>query len=217
MTELNARFRNEHYGMRETPWSAAPNDLVVAAAAELAPGRALDVACGEGADAVRLAECGWDVAAVDISAVALARGRAHEATGRIAWLEVDLLAWTPPAATYDLVTAHFVHFAAPERRIVFGGLAAAVRPNGVLLIVAHHPSDLQTTAGRRPMPAYYYTAEELAAELAPHDWEIAEASARPRPAIDPAGRSIVVHDAVLRARRRARPSPGYRGIDPSSP
>ena len=202
MTELDATFWDNAYRSRDATWSSEPNDRIVDAVAGVEPGFALDVGCGEGADAIWLAERGWQVTATDISAVALERARANDRTGHIEWLQADILVWEPPGSTYDLVAAHFVHFASPEREKVFGRLAAAVRLNGVLLIVAHHPSDLQTTAGRWPMPAYYYTADDVAILLEPDDWNIVEASTCPRSAVDPSGQSITVRDAILTARRR---------------
>src|ERR687885_1951411 len=71
--EWDARYRERDGAM----WSGRPNGRLVAEVASLAPGRALDVGCGEGADAIWLAQRGWTVTAVDISDVAL--GRAREA------------------------------------------------------------------------------------------------------------------------------------------
>ncbi len=203
MENLDAAFWDERYRSRDEPWSDDINDRVADAVAGVEPGRALDAGCGEGADAIWLAEHGWDVTAADISSVALERGRANDATGRVKWLQADLLVWEPVAAAYDLITAHFVHFPRPQREIVFRRLAAAVRPRGTLLIVGHHPSDLQTTARRPPLPEVFYTADEIAALLEPGDWEIVDAGAFARSATDPDGRPITVHDTVLRARRRS--------------
>ena len=112
-----------------------------------------------------------------------------------------MLAWEPSAAAYDLVSAHFMHFANPQRAVFFRRLAAAVKPHGTLLIVAHHPSDLETTARRPRMPDYFYTAEDVTASLEPERWEAVIAEARPREVSDPQDRIITVHDVVVRARR----------------
>jgi 2-polyprenyl-3-methyl-5-hydroxy-6-metoxy-1,4-benzoquinol methylase len=203
VNDHDAAFWDERYRAREAAWSAEINERVADAVAGVTPGRALDAGCGEGADAIWLAEHGWDVTAADISAVALERGRANDPTGRVEWLQADLLVWVPAASSYDLVTAHFIHFPSPQRETMFRRLAAAVRSRGTLLIVAHHPSDLQTTARRPPMPEVFYTADEIAAQLEPEDWEIIDAGAFSRSAVDPDGQSITVHDTVLRARRRS--------------
>ena len=77
----------------------------------------------------------------------------------------------------------------------------AVRPGGTLLVVGHHPSDLDTTMGRPNLPDLMFTAEQIAAFLDPAEWEIS-ATAPERQAVDPEGRTITIRDAVLRAVRR---------------
>ncbi len=207
--ELNADFWDERYRSADAVWSGEPNGQLIAEVSELAPGVALEVGCGEGADAIWLAQRGWRVTATDISAVALERGRAQAAVvgddvaRRIEWLCADITTWEPPAAAYDLVSAHFMHFANPQRAVVFRRLAGAVKPRGTLLIVAHHPSDLQTTARRWPMPEYFYTAEDITASLEPERWNVVVAESRAREIVDPAGQTITIHDVILRAERRA--------------
>ncbi len=198
----------ERYQARPAVWSGRPNPQLVAEAAELTPGRALDVGSGEGADAVWLAERGWRVTAVDIATTALARAAEHaKAAGgqvaeRVEWTHADLLRWSPAEATYDLVSAQFMHLPPQPRRALFARLADAVAPGGRLLIVGHHPWDLRTTAHRMHYPEMMYTAEQVAAQLDPARFEVLVAQARPRAAVDPDGRDVVVHDAVLLARRR---------------
>ncbi len=206
--ELDAGFWDERYRSADALWSGEPNAQLIAEAAALAPGSALDVGCGEGADAIWLAQRGWRVTAIDISSVALERGRAQAAVvgddvaRRIEWLCADILTWEPPAGAYDLVSAQFIHFANPQRDAFFRRLAAAVKPHGTLLIVAHHPSDLQTTARRWRMPEYFYTAQDVEASLEPARWDVHVAEARPREVTDPDGQAIIVHDVVLRTSRR---------------
>jgi hypothetical protein len=85
---------------------------------------------------------------------------------------------------------------------VYGGLADAVTPGGTLLVVAHHPSDLDTTMQRPPVEEMFFTADELADQL-DDEWEVQLAEARPRRAVDPDGREITITDTVLKARRRS--------------
>jgi len=192
------------YASRGEDPSRDPNPQLVAETADLQPGVALEIGCAEGADAAWLAARGWRVTAVDISAVALDRARnaTPEFADRIEWVCADLLGWSPPVASYDLVASHFVHFLPPDRLVAMGRLAAAVRQHGTLLIVAHHPSDLQTTVKRWPIPDAYCTAEDFAAFLAPQDWEVLVAEARPREVLDANGDRVTVHDAILKVRRR---------------
>jgi SAM-dependent methyltransferase len=202
----DAAFWDERYGSSTALWSGHVNAVVRDELAGLPPGRALDVGCGEGGDALWLAERGWDVVGVDVSQVALDRARAQaRARGldaRTTWERRDLLAWTPPHAAYALVSVAFVHLGAGDRRQVYAGLAEAVAPGGTFLVAAHHPRDLGVVP-RPPHPELFFTAEELAADLqgGPGSWEILTAEARPRPGRHPDGHPVTLHDTVLRARR----------------
>jgi thioredoxin reductase/SAM-dependent methyltransferase len=195
---------DERYRSHPTAiWSGNPNPGLLAAAAELPPGRALDVGCGEGADALWLAENGWQVDAADISSVALGRAAAHgrERNLEVNWMHADLLASPPEAGAYDLVNAQFLHLPRKERQELYAALAEAVRPGGTLLIVAHHPSDLATSVRRPHLPEMFFTPEELVAELDPARWQIVVADTRPRTATDGEGVTVTVHDTLLQARR----------------
>jgi hypothetical protein len=95
----------------------------------------------------------------------------------------------------------YLHLPPPLRVDAYRQLAARVRPGGVFLVAAHHPSDLQTTMPRPPRPELFFTADELAAELDPDAWQILLTAAVPQHTTDPEGRAVTVHDAVLKARR----------------
>src|SRR3954452_483441 len=126
----------DRYGQPDAVWSGNPNERLVEQAGDLAAGAALEVGCGEGADAIWLASRGWTVTAVDFSQAGLDRARQHaeaagrDLAGRITWQRVDVRSWAAPAASYDLVTAHYFHQPAALRQQLFAGLAAAVRPGG---------------------------------------------------------------------------------------
>jgi SAM-dependent methyltransferase len=205
---VDAEFWDERYRSSGALWSGEANPQLVREAADLVPGRALDAGCGEGADAIWLAERGWRVTAVDFSSVALQRGAARATeigagvAQRIDWIHADLVDWVPAGACYDLVSAQFMHLPKEPREALFGRLAAAVTPGGSLLLVGHHPSDLQTTVRRPRRPEVYFTAGDAAGSLDPQRWDIIVDAVRPREATDPEGRTVTVHDAVLRAQRR---------------
>jgi SAM-dependent methyltransferase len=205
---IDEAFWEERYRSRSAVWSGNPNAHLVNEASGLVPGAALDVGCGEGADAIWLAERGWQVSAVDFSATALERGAARarnvgsEVARRVEWLHRDLMEWVPPKAYYDLVSAQFMQLPSAQRESVFPRLAAAVAPGGSLLIVGHHPSDLQTTAPRPPMAELFYSASDVVDSLDARVWEILTSATRERSSTDPDGRPITIHDTVVRAQRR---------------
>jgi len=206
MTQIfDENFWNDRYGRQGNIWSGRPNPQLVAEVSSLAPGTALDVGCGEGADAVWLAGRGWRVTGVDISSVALDRAASHagtlELSGSIAWEHRDLLVWSPPAGAFDLVSAQFMHLPREDREPLFARLAAAVAPGGTLLLVGHAASD-SAAGARRPHGAdLFFSAEEVAASLDPSSWKVLVTESRPRPGTGLDGGPITIHDDVMRAQR----------------
>lgn len=200
-------FWEERYRSHTAVWSRRPNLQLVTETEGLPPATALDAGSGEGADAIWLASRGWQVTAVDFATTALHRATAHadargaEVAGRIRWVRADLTSWVPAREHFDLVSAQFVHLPAARWEDLFRRLAASVAPGGTLLIVGHHPADLQTVP-RPPFPELYFTAEDNATWLDPDQWEVVVADARRRTATAHDGPEITVHDAVLRARKR---------------
>ncbi len=203
---FDGAYWDEHYSSEPALWSGQPNPVLVVEAVDLPVGRALDVGCGEGADALWLAEQGWQVTGVDVSQVALDRAAAHVATAgfadQVVWEQHNLLEWTPASRSFDLVSAQYFHLPPDVRPRIYDGLAEAVAPGGTLLVVAHHPSDLDTTIGRPPVEELFFTADELAERL-DDEWDIQVVEARPRTATDGEGRQVDVADTVLKARRRS--------------
>jgi len=204
---FDAAFWDARYSSAHSLWSGNPNRQLVTEAAGLEPGTALDAGAGEGADAIWLAERGWQVTAVDVSGVALGRAAEHaakagdEVAARIRWQREDLREWIPPERAYDLVTSQYLHLPGALRHTFFTGLAAAVRDGGTLLIVGHHPMDLDTTLQRPNYPELMFTGDELAGDLGGDGWEIVTNVAAEREATDPDGRPVTAHDTVFRARR----------------
>ncbi len=129
-----------------------PSPNLVLGASALPRGRALELACGSGTNAVWMASQGFDVTAVDWSAVGLENGRKKaEAAGvTVEWLQRDLFAWTPPERSYDLVAIVYLHLPTEERLPVYDAAAAAVAPGGRMLVVAHHPQNAAEGLGGPP-------------------------------------------------------------------
>jgi thioredoxin reductase/SAM-dependent methyltransferase len=203
----DAAFWDGWYAQRDRLWSGDPSPHLVTDSAGLARGRALDVGAGEGGDAIWLAEQGWSVTAVDLSAVALERGRDEaerrgaEVAAAIDWQVHDIVEWEPPSRAFDLVSVHFLHLVQAERDLAFRRCADAVASGGTLLVVGHHPSDVEAAVGRSPARERYFTAEDLAADL-DGSWEVVAAETRPRTTAAPDGCAASLNDAVLVARRR---------------
>jgi SAM-dependent methyltransferase len=217
MTEMSAQemftqeFWDKRYSGHVHVWSGRPNPHLVAHASDLNPGNALDVGCGEGADAIWLAERGWMVTGVDVSPVGLARAadnadRAAQAVAdRIQWRQADLFAEDaePSFGDFDLVSSQYLHMPPEVRERALGRLASSVVPGGILLVVTHHPLDLEIPGLRPNLPELFCTASELAARLDPQEWEIIAESAPRREVRRSDGDTVTAHDAVLVARRRS--------------
>ena len=185
-------------------WSGRVNVQLEAEAADLAPGRALDVGCGEGGDALWLAQHGWQVTASDFADAALERVAQHAAEAglgdRVGTRRIDVRSFEPDGETWDLVTSHFVHLPDGGMVDVVRRLAAAVAPGGTLLVVGHAPSDVHTGL-RHGHHSFMHTADQLLPAL-DDAWEVEVCELRPRTQAHPeTGEEIEIADAVLRARR----------------
>lgn len=150
-------------------WSSEPNrffaDIVEGLVRDgLAPGRAIDLACGEGRNAVWLAEQGWQVTAVDFSAVGVERGRAGAAARGIAldWVVADLATWDLGAGAWDLVAHVYLHWPTAEREPFLRRCADAVAPGGVLVIVGHDRDNIAHGIGGPQDPDVLTTPGEMA-------------------------------------------------------
>ncbi|MBC3839985.1 class I SAM-dependent methyltransferase [Streptacidiphilus sp. 4-A2] len=200
-------FWDDRYRSAHSVWSGRPNAHLISEVTGLTPGSALDIGCGEGADALWLAQQGWTVTAVDLSVVALERAAARaaeadpQAAARITWKHADITEWTPEAGAYDLVSSHYIHVVQERRGELHQRMATAAAPGGILLIVGHHPWDQDTTMPRPRAAGIFYTAEEVAAQLPAQEWTVLTEDARAQETVDHEGRPVTLHDAVLKARR----------------
>ncbi len=192
---------NRRYASPGFVWSAEPNRLLVAEVEGLAPGRALDVACGEGRNAVWLAQLGWRVTGVDFSEVALAKARqlAESRGVEVEWVPADLVEYEPPAAM-DLVVILYLQLAAAQRREVLRRAAAALAPGGTLLALGHDLLNLTEGCGGPTSADVLYTPDDLVEDLSGLVVERAERVRRSVPGSD-AERDAI--DALVRARKPA--------------
>ncbi len=168
------------YAEHDRLWSAEPNALLVETVSPLAPGRALDLGCGEGADAIWLAERGWSVTGVDFSAVALERAARESAARRlhVRWVEADLRRYAPPAAAFDLIVVLYIHMPPRERTPFLADAVSGLAPGGRILVVGHDRENPPEAHGPRQREILY-TPEEIARELPGLHVERAERIRRP--------------------------------------
>ena len=191
---------NRKHGEGGLLFGAEPNRFLVAEVGELPPGRALDLACGSGRNAVWLAARGWAVTGVDFSAVALEQANALAAKRgvEVEWLEGDLLEWEPPEDAYDLIVVLYLQVPADERRRILGRAAPAVAPGGTLLVVGHDLENLNRGYGGPKDARVLFTPDEVANELPGLEIEKAERVLRP---VETEDGEVQAIDALVRARR----------------
>ena len=168
---MDATDWDTRYSEADLLWSQGPNVWVEQVARDLHPGLALDLAAGEGRNAIWLAERGWSATAVDFSAVALDRARriAEERLGdgsiRLTTQLADVLVEPPAARTYDLVLVVYLQLVAEERRKVLREAAEAVGEGGRLLVAAHDSDNIEHGYGGPSDPAVLYSAGDIVADL----------------------------------------------------
>lgn len=123
---------DERYAAEEAVWNPDPNALLVAELEDLAPGRALDLACGRGRNSVWLAGKGWLVTGVDFSAEGLAKARrlAADRAVEVTWVEADVVTWQPRSASFELVLVTYLHVPGEERSQVLARAQSAQLPEG---------------------------------------------------------------------------------------
>ena len=208
--EIRALFEqpawDERYRASDAVFSRNPNRQVVVEAEGLTPGTALDVGCGEGGDAIWLAGRGWRVTGTDFSAVALDRcaalARQAGVGDRTEWRQVDARTWQPDGERWDLVSSQFIHLSDGGMPDLVRRLGDAVAPRGTLLVVGHHPSDLETGL-RWSIDDILFTPEDLLPGLEADAWDVrTEVRTREEHSHDGGPGTVTVRDSVLVARRR---------------
>lgn len=208
--DWDARYRGAAY-----VWTADPNRFVVeqVRAAALLPGdgrRALDFACGEGRNAVWLAEQGFAATGVDFSASGLDKGRrlAVDRGVEVEWVCADVTSWDPPDRAFDLVVVAYLQLAVDDRRAALARAVGALAPGVTLVVVAHDSANLTEGTGGPQDPAFLYTPGDIVADLTSAGLAagvavaVDDAGTRPRP-VDGEPRPAL--DAVVRAHRRESP------------
>lgn len=196
MTSMSAADWDSRYRGAELVWSAAPNMWVEQEVAGLAPGRALDLACGEGRNSIWLAALGWQVTGVDFSAAALAKAETlahgHHPPVTVDWRCEDVTTFRS-SAPFDLALLVYAQLPAPQRLKAIMSGWNSLAPDGILLVVAHHSDNLTIGVGGPQDPRVLYSERDVTADLGMIDCgatvERSERVARPvagsdRPALD---------------------------------
>jgi SAM-dependent methyltransferase len=195
-TDWDERYRNQ-----ELVWGAAPNRWLEQEVRGRRAGTALDVACGEGRNAVWLAGQSWRVAAVDFSAVAVAKGRALEERElekpSIAWVVADATEFVAPEPV-DLALLCYLQLPAGKRRAAVRHAAQALAPGGVLLVIGHDSRNLHDGTGGPQDAGVLFTAADVARDVEGLGLEIEKAQEVLRP-VHGADRPAI--DALFRASR----------------
>lgn len=171
---MDADGWNARYAAGELVWSREPNQFVAAECADLAPGLAVDLAAGEGRNAIWLASVGWRVWAVDYSQVALDKGRQLAGDLAVTWVCADVTSWHPPEPV-DLVVIAYLQVPAADRRRAVRGAFTSLAPGGTLLLVAHDSTNLTQGTGGPQDPTVLMSAEDVLDDLAGLDPDVQRA------------------------------------------
>ena len=161
---MDAGAWDERYADRDLVWSVEPNASVAQECADLPPGRAVDLAAGEGRNAIWLARRGWQVTAVDFSAVALDKGARLAGETEVEWVVGDATEWRS-AEPIDLAVIAYLQLPAAQRRLASRHAVESLRPGGTFLLVAHDSTNLAEGTGGPQDPTVLMTAEDVLADL----------------------------------------------------
>ncbi|MBM7416411.1 MULTISPECIES: class I SAM-dependent methyltransferase [Nocardiaceae] len=167
---MDAAAWDAKYERAELIWGAPPNDMVVEFCTSLPRGRALDLACGEGRNALWLATRGWSVDAVDFSSVALSKAVRIAGTAtasireRVRWVHADVTTLTPERS-YDLAVVAYLHVSPNARRKALNIAIDGLKHEGILVIVGHHSANLENGVGGPRDPEILYSPGDLVADI----------------------------------------------------
>jgi SAM-dependent methyltransferase len=167
---VDAADWDRKYEGRELVYGEAPNATLVEVATTLERGRALDLASGQGRNAIWLATRGWTVDAVDFSSVALTRANDVASSAprsvreRLTWVHADVTELSTEP-NYDLVLMFYLHLPPNERQKAVSVAVSALKPDGILMILGHHSANIDSGVGGPQEAEILYTPEDLASDI----------------------------------------------------
>ena len=198
---MDAQAWDDRYRSAQLLWGPGPNRRFAEVVGDLPPGRALDLACGEGRNAIWLAAQGWRVTAVDFSPVALERA-ARLAADRgvtVDLLHHDVRTWDPPAGAFDLVALLYVHLPSDDLRRLHTRAAAAVAPGGTLVVIGHDRRNIAEGHGGPQDPDSLLDPDTVAGQVVSLRVVTAETVTR-RVETDPPATALDTYVRATRAR-----------------
>lgn len=191
---MDAEGWDERYRATDRLWSATPNVFVADRLAGAEPGVGLDLASGEGRNAIWLAEQGWDMTAVDFSEVAAERGRRHSRS--VDFVVADVLAWEPDRV-FDLVLVAYLHLVEEQFEPLVRKTVTWLAPGGELFLVGHDRSNIDRGVGGPQYPEVLWDADRIVSWLG--DLEVVEAGVVERQVEVEEGEATA-YDTLVRAR-----------------
>ena len=188
---------DQRYGASELVWPADPNVFLVAEAADLPPGRALDVACGEGRNAIWLARRGWEVVGADYSPAALRKAAAVAASAgvQVTYVEADATLRSPEGP-FDLVAFCYLQLPADLMARALDLAVAQLAEGGTLVVIGHDRRNLADGVGGPSRPEVLLDPEAVAAMVPTLEVEVATTVER-----HVEGEERRALDTLVRARR----------------
>lgn len=194
---MDAQAWNERYATAELVWSESPNVFVAEVTGALPPGRALDLACGEGRNAIWLARRGWTVTGVDFSDAAIAKARhlAEKAQVSVDWMSENVIDWEPATRSFDLVVVCYLHLPHEAMSRVLGHARRALAESGSLFVVGHARANLADGIGGPQDPGVLYEPEDVTGWLG--DLEVVRAEHVNRVVETPDGSHTAIDTLVL--------------------
>lgn len=198
---------NERYAAKDLIWSAGPNQLFASEVETLTPGKAVDIACGEGRNAIWLAEQGWEVTAIDFSDVAVDKGRqiAEKRGVNVSWIADDVSTRKLPEEEYDLVAVLYLHTGESERKKWLQNVLHCVKPSGTFIYIAHDPSNIDNGVGGPQDIAFLPAVADITGAMSAFQIETARVMERPVVNDPGHGKELkgIALDSLIRATKKA--------------